>query len=68
MDNIEQLIVSHKMIKKNDIIGVAVSGGMDSMALLDVLYKLQEKLDFEVVALTVQLFDLLRCSIKRQRE
>ena len=53
MDNIEQLIVSHKMIKKNDIIGVAVSGGMDSMALLDVLYKLQDKLDFEVVALTV---------------
>ena len=53
MDNIEQIISAKKLIKKNETIGIGVSGGMDSMALLNVLYNLQEKLDFELVAITV---------------
>ena len=53
MENIENLIVSEKLIRRGERIAVAVSGGMDSMALLDQLHKLQEKYDFDLVAVTV---------------
>ena len=53
MENIESLIESQKLIKSGDRIGVAVSGGMDSMALLNQLHKLQEKFEFDLVAITV---------------
>ena len=53
MENIENLIVAKKMINPGDTIGVGVSGGIDSMALLDILSRLREKLDFQIVAITV---------------
>ena len=53
MENIESLIESQKLIKSGERIAVAVSGGMDSMALLNQLYKLREKFEFDLVAVTV---------------
>ena len=53
MENIESLIESQKLIKRGERIAVAVSGGMDSMALLNQLYKLKDKFDFDLVAVTV---------------
>lgn len=53
MDNILKTIVDKKLIKKNEAIGVGVSGGTDSMALLHYLSKLQEDLEFEIVAVHV---------------
>ena len=37
MDNILKTIISKKLIKKNETIGIGVSGGEDSMALLHYL-------------------------------
>lgn len=53
MDKILENIKKHKLIKKGETIGVAVSGGQDSMALLNYLANLQNELDFEVVAIHV---------------
>lgn len=44
LQNIYNFIVSEKLILPNDTIVVAVSGGIDSVFLLDVLYKLKNKL------------------------
>lgn len=49
LENIRQL----HLIKSGETIGVAVSGGQDSMALLHYLASLQNELDMEVVAITV---------------
>ena len=48
-----QYITDHKMINAGDRIGVAVSGGEDSMALLTLLNNLSQELDFEVLAIHV---------------
>lgn len=48
-----QYITDHKMINAGDRIGVAVSGGEDSMALLSILHDLAEKVHFEVVAVHI---------------
>ena len=53
MDNILKIIEEKKLILSGDVIGVAVSGGSDSMALLHYLNELSLKLDFEVVAVHV---------------
>lgn len=53
MENIKKLIVENNLIKEGDVIGVGVSGGKDSMALLHYLNKLSRELDFEVVAITI---------------
>lgn len=42
-------IISNNLIKKNDKVIVAVSGGPDSMCLLDSLYKIKDELEFEVI-------------------
>lgn len=42
-------IVSNNLIKKDDKVIVAVSGGPDSMCLLDSLYKLKDELQFEII-------------------
>ena len=46
-------ITDHKMIKAGDRVGVAVSGGEDSMALLTLLNHLAQQLDFSVLAIHV---------------
>lgn len=42
-----------KMIEKNDRVGIALSGGKDSIVLLHLLHKLQKKLPFELLAITI---------------
>ena len=47
------LIKEKNMIKPGEVIGVAVSGGVDSMSLLHFLHQNSEALDCQVVAITV---------------
>lgn len=42
-------IIENKLINKKDKVVVAVSGGPDSMCLLDTLYKIKDELDFSIV-------------------
>lgn len=53
MENIKELIEKSKLICSGDVIGVAVSGGEDSMALLHYLKEISYNLDAEVVAIHV---------------
>ncbi|MGI0081719.1 MAG: TIGR00269 family protein [Nitrosopumilaceae archaeon] len=41
------------MIEKSDLVGVAVSGGKDSLSLLHVLKKMSESHDFQLKAITI---------------
>lgn len=49
INSVKNNIVNNNLIKKNDKVIVAVSGGPDSMCLLDCLYKLKEELEFEII-------------------
>ena len=53
MENIEKTIEQDKLISRGEIIGVGHSGGKDSMALFHYLLGLQEKFDFDLVAIHV---------------
>lgn len=53
MERIERNIKIHKLIKSGDTVGVACSGGKDSIALLHYLKKLSEKQNFEVVCINI---------------
>lgn len=53
MENVKNMIEKYKLISRGEIVGVGVSGGADSMALLHKLNSLADDLDFEVVALHV---------------
>lgn len=53
MVSCEEFIKENKLFKSGEIIGVGVSGGSDSMALLHYLSQNQEKFDIEVVAIHV---------------
>ena len=53
METAKQLIEKTKMFKSGEIIGVGVSGGADSMALLHFLAQNAEDYDIEVVAIHV---------------
>ena len=46
-------ISKYNMIEKGDIVGVAVSGGKDSLSLLHVLKKMSESHNFELKAITI---------------
>lgn len=53
MENILRTIKEYNLISAGDIIGVAVSGGSDSMALLHYLRSLSADMDFEIVAIHI---------------
>ncbi len=53
MENVLEYIKKNNMIKPREVIGVACSGGRDSMALLHFLNSVKEELDCEVVAINV---------------
>jgi uncharacterized protein (TIGR00269 family) len=46
-------ISKYNMIQEGDVVGVAVSGGKDSLSLLHVLKKMSESHNFKLIALTV---------------
>lgn len=46
-------IISNNLIKDGDGVGVAVSGGADSVVLLDILTRLQQKINFRLVAIHI---------------
>ena len=53
MDRILDYIKANKLIKQGDIIGVACSGGRDSMALLHFLHENREVFECQVIAINV---------------
>ena len=53
MEKILEFMKKHNMTKPGQVIGVGVSGGIDSMCLLHFLHENREKLDIEVVAIHI---------------
>ena len=53
MQNVLKFIEANKMISPGDRVGVGVSGGSDSIALLHFLQENAEKLDIEVIAIHI---------------
>ncbi len=53
MEKILDFIKKHKLIKPGEVIGVGVSGGVDSMSLLSFLNEHKQQLDIEVVAIHI---------------
>ena len=53
MDSIKKTILKNSLINKGEVIGVGVSGGTDSMALLHYLHSISDELDFEVVGVHI---------------
>ena len=53
MDRILDYIKANKLIKQGEIIGVATSGGRDSMALLHFLHDNREVLNCQVIAINI---------------
>ena len=53
MDKIKNAILINKLINANEVIGVACSGGIDSMCLLVSLNEISKQMNFKVVAINV---------------
>ncbi len=53
MDRVYQTILRNNLVKRGDTLGIGVSGGADSMVLLHYLNEIKEKLDIDIVAITV---------------
>ncbi len=53
MENVIDFIKEHNMIKSGEVIGVACSGGRDSISLLHYLNSIKHELDCEIVAINV---------------
>ena len=66
-DKIENTIKKYNLIEENDVIIVAVSGGPDSMCLLDNLIKLKEKLKIKEIVVA-HLNHMIRKEAKEETE
>lgn len=53
MDSIEKTIKDNKLFKRGEVIGVACSGGMDSMCLLHYLNSKKDDWDIDIVAINI---------------
>lgn len=53
MQSVLKTINKYKMFKKGEIVGVAVSGGIDSMSMLHFLNSVKDDFDIEIVAINV---------------
>ncbi len=53
MQSVIKTINKYKMFKHGDVVGVAVSGGIDSMSLLHFLNSIKDEYDIEIVAINV---------------
>lgn len=53
MQNVKNFILQNNLIKPGERIGVGVSGGSDSMALVHFLHSISEEFDIEVIAICV---------------
>ena len=53
MDEILDFIKEHKLVKRGNVVGVGVSGGVDSMCLIHYLNSVKEQLDIEVVGIHI---------------
>jgi len=53
VENILRTIKEYNLISAGDIIGVAVSGGSDSMSLLHYLHSISTEMDFEIVVIHI---------------
>lgn len=53
MDEILDFIKANKLVKKGDVVGVGVSGGVDSMCLLHYLNSVKDILDVDVVGIHI---------------
>lgn len=53
VENVYSVIKDNNLFKKNEVVGVATSGGADSMALLHVLNLLAKKLEISLVAVHI---------------
>ncbi|MBI4174321.1 MAG: TIGR00269 family protein [Candidatus Aenigmarchaeota archaeon] len=51
--NFQKTISKGKMLEKNDVVAVGVSGGKDSMVLLHLMNKLSKKLPMKLIAVTI---------------
>ncbi|MDL2245983.1 TIGR00269 family protein [Methanobrevibacter sp. OttesenSCG-928-K11] len=52
-NNIENLIENKKLIESGEYVALALSGGKDSILTLHALTKYQEKIDFDLIAISV---------------
>ena len=53
MENIKKLIEKYSLIKQGETIGIGVSGGKDSMALLYFLNEIKYEIGFDILAITI---------------
>jgi len=53
MEKVVDYIIEHSLIQKDDRVGVAVSGGADSMALLHFLESIHKQAGFEIIAIHI---------------
>lgn len=52
-ERIFNVIINNNLIQNGDRVGVACSGGADSVVLLDILTKLQQKISFKLIAIHI---------------